>query len=131
MKAVTRFTDPPPDRRATTSSSKEDVAPGTKRDVNSRRPRALVADDDVLTLHMVAAAVEKFGADVTCASTGGELIEHLGPDEPFDLIVTISTPRFGSCSDRIVSPVRSSTHVVRAHRRETGTNALVRAGIEE
>lgn len=66
---------------------------GARRDVRIRRLRALVADDDEQTLHSVAAAVELLGVDVTCASTGGELVEHLGAEEPFDLIVTdVSMP---------------------------------------
>ena len=54
--------------------------------------RALIADDDPETLRLVAEAVEQFGAEVTCAATGGELIEQL-PEARLDLVVTdVSMP---------------------------------------
>jgi CheY-like chemotaxis protein len=55
--------------------------------------RALVADDDLQLLEMVCRAVENFGADVSCVTSGGELLEQLANGEPFDVIVTdISMP---------------------------------------
>jgi CheY-like chemotaxis protein len=71
-----------------TPRNPRDGAASRSRDTGLGRLRALVADDDEQTLHMVAQAVELFGAEVTCASTGGELIEALGAGKPFDLIVT-------------------------------------------
>ncbi len=56
-------------------------------------PRILVADDDFELLESVAAALERFGADVTRADSGAQLIERLAHEGPFDLIVTdISMP---------------------------------------
>jgi CheY-like chemotaxis protein len=48
----------------------------------------LVADDDPALLRTVAEALEQSGALVTRATSGAELIEALGDDGPFDLIVT-------------------------------------------
>jgi CheY-like chemotaxis protein len=50
--------------------------------------RILVADDDPDVLSDIAAAIEDLGATVTRAASGAELIEHLGEDAPFDLVVT-------------------------------------------
>ncbi len=62
-------------------------------DARVTRLRVLIADDDEETLRTVAAAVELLSADVTRASTGGELLEHLGAEDPFDLIITdVSMP---------------------------------------
>ena len=56
--------------------------------------RALVADDDPEMLEMVSGIVAReLGAIVTCAETGGELLDAIASDEPFDFIVTdISMP---------------------------------------
>ena len=55
--------------------------------------RVLVADDDPLLLPTVAEALEQFGAQVTCAASGDELIEQLANEGPFDLVVTdVSMP---------------------------------------
>ena len=54
----------------------------------SSLPRVLVADDDRELLGAVATAVERIGAEVVSVQTGGELIEHLADDGPFDLILT-------------------------------------------
>lgn len=56
--------------------------------------RALVADDDPEMLEMVSSIVEReFGATVTRACTGHELLDDIASDEPFDFIVTdISMP---------------------------------------
>lgn len=56
--------------------------------------RALVADDDPEMLEMVSGIVAReFGATVVCAATGGELLEAIANEEPFDFIVTdISMP---------------------------------------
>lgn len=51
------------------------------------RIRVVVADDDPGTLAMVAEALRKLGADVTCAASGAELIERLA-SATFDLVVT-------------------------------------------
>lgn len=50
--------------------------------------RVLVADDDPDVLQDVAAALEVFGASVTRAESGADLMIRLGENEPFDLIVT-------------------------------------------
>jgi CheY-like chemotaxis protein len=50
--------------------------------------RILVADDDPDLLGTVADALERTGAEVVRAQTGGELIEALGEQGPFDLVVT-------------------------------------------
>jgi CheY-like chemotaxis protein len=55
--------------------------------------RILVAEDDPDLLHHVAQVLEGLGASVTCAVTGGELVQHLSSDEPYDLIITdVSMP---------------------------------------
>jgi CheY-like chemotaxis protein len=57
------------------------------------RVRALVADDDPQMVSAVSMAMQKFGADVVEASSGGELLETIANDGPFDLIITdISMP---------------------------------------
>jgi CheY-like chemotaxis protein len=50
--------------------------------------RVLVADDDPQLLSVVAESLTHLGAEVTRASSGAELIEHLAQAGPFDLIVT-------------------------------------------
>jgi DNA-binding response OmpR family regulator len=53
----------------------------------------LVADDDPLLLATVADALMLAGATVSRAASGAELIEQLGNEGPFDLVVTdISMP---------------------------------------
>ena len=55
--------------------------------------RILVADDDLALLDAVSESFEHFGATVTRAQSGAELIERLGEEGPFDLIVTdVSMP---------------------------------------
>jgi CheY-like chemotaxis protein len=48
----------------------------------------LVADDDLALLRAISESLEASGATVTRACNGAELIEALGGDGPFDLIVT-------------------------------------------
>lgn len=56
-------------------------------------PRVLIADDDRDLLDAVTAAVKTLGADVVRAETGGELIERMADEGPFDLVITdISMP---------------------------------------
>lgn len=50
--------------------------------------RVLVADHDPAALQTVALALERLGALVVRAETGGELLERLVDEGPFDLIVT-------------------------------------------
>jgi len=50
--------------------------------------RAVVADDDPELLVVVASTVEQFGAHVTTAVSGDDLLEKLAHDGPFDFIVT-------------------------------------------
>ena len=58
-----------------------------------RDSRVLVADDDPELLGAVADSLERLGAIVTRAETGGELIERLADDGPFALVVTdVSMP---------------------------------------
>jgi len=56
--------------------------------------RALVADDDPEMVEMVSSVIEReFGATITCATTGHELLDLIASDEPYDFIVTdISMP---------------------------------------
>jgi CheY-like chemotaxis protein len=55
--------------------------------------RVLVADDDALLLSAVVEAFTQFGADVTPAASGAELIDALAGEGPFDLVVTdVSMP---------------------------------------
>jgi CheY-like chemotaxis protein len=48
---------------------------------------ALVADDDPELLLLVAQKLEQFGADVTCARAGGELLQALSQGQ-FDVVIT-------------------------------------------
>jgi len=52
-----------------------------------RSARILVADDDPVLIDDVASILESIG-DVTRATSGDELVQHLGEDPPYDLIVT-------------------------------------------
>lgn len=55
--------------------------------------KVLVADDDPEMLEVLAEAVKRPGVAVLQASTGGELLDRLAEEGPFDLIVTdISMP---------------------------------------
>jgi len=55
--------------------------------------RVLVADDDAVLLSAVGEAFAQFGADVTRAASGAELIDALAGEGPFDLVVTdVSMP---------------------------------------
>jgi len=51
-------------------------------------PRVLVADDDHDMLRAVSDALARLGYDVTCATSGAELVDQLATEGPFDLIVT-------------------------------------------
>lgn len=56
-------------------------------------PHVLIADDDPELLRGVAETIASAGFAVTCADSGAELIEQLGGDRTFDLIVTdVSMP---------------------------------------
>jgi CheY-like chemotaxis protein len=60
--------------------------------MTGRPLRALVADDDPAMLQMVCEAVERYGAVVTQAETGSELIQRLA-DSDFELVITdVSMP---------------------------------------
>ena len=50
--------------------------------------RALLADDDSLLLDVVTTVFEHLGFEVTCASSGGALLDCIADDEEFDIIVT-------------------------------------------
>jgi DNA-binding response OmpR family regulator len=51
-------------------------------------PRALVADDDAAMLTSVAQALAQLGYDVVRAESGGDLMDQLADEGPFDLLVT-------------------------------------------
>ena len=51
-------------------------------------PRALVADDDVEMLTCVAKVLTQLGYDVVRAENGGDLVDQLADEGPFDLLVT-------------------------------------------
>ena len=56
-------------------------------------PRVLVVDDDPEMLASVADALSRLGFEVTRASSGGELMDRLVTERPFDLIVSdVSMP---------------------------------------
>lgn len=58
-----------------------------------RKLRALVAEDDVDLLEVVATAIERFGAEVVRADTGHELLSRLAEGGRFDFVVTdVSMP---------------------------------------
>lgn len=64
-----------------------------RRSVVTVHARILVADDDVDLLEAVAEALEGLGAEVVRARSGDELIEKVGEEGPFDLVVTdVSMP---------------------------------------
>jgi CheY-like chemotaxis protein len=50
--------------------------------------RALVADDDPLLLDVVTAIFERLGFEVTCATSGGELLDCIASGHTFDIVVT-------------------------------------------
>src|SRR5262245_23440872 len=71
--------------------------PGTpnaaQADMAKAPRRILVADDDPDMLDTVAEAIAADGSEVVRAASGGELIQRLAEEGPFDLIVTdISMP---------------------------------------
>lgn len=58
-----------------------------------RHARILVAEDDADLLSTVTQVLERLGAEVVKATSGGELIERLSDEGPFDLVITdISMP---------------------------------------
>lgn len=55
--------------------------------------RILIAEDDAEMLEAISAVLARAGAEVVCAHSGGDLIEQLAHEGPFDLIVTdVSMP---------------------------------------
>jgi DNA-binding response OmpR family regulator len=55
--------------------------------------RVLVADDDRDLLEMVSRVLGRLGFEVVTASSGSELLEKVGEQGPFDLVVTdVSMP---------------------------------------
>ncbi len=52
------------------------------------RLRALVAEDEPETMELVSEIVDQFGADVTRASSGQEMLTRVCDDEPYDFIVS-------------------------------------------
>ena len=64
-----------------------------QKPIRMTRPRALVADDDAELLSLVTRALRHLGTDVTAVASGGELLEKVANEGPFDVIVTdISMP---------------------------------------
>ncbi len=51
------------------------------------RLRALVADEDIETIELVSEIVDQYGADVTRAVTGQELLTRVCDDDPYDFVV--------------------------------------------
>jgi CheY-like chemotaxis protein len=59
----------------------------------SIKGRALVADDDAAMLETISHALALLGYGVARAESGGELVDQLADNGPFDLIVTdVSMP---------------------------------------
>jgi CheY-like chemotaxis protein len=57
------------------------------------RARILVADDDLALLDVISEVLEQRGTQVIRARSGAELIESLGEQGPFDLVITdVSMP---------------------------------------
>ncbi|HSD87982.1 MAG TPA: response regulator [Kofleriaceae bacterium] len=55
--------------------------------------RVLVADDDREMLDMVSRVLSRLGLDVIPATSGGDLLEKIANQGPFDLVVTdVSMP---------------------------------------
>jgi CheY-like chemotaxis protein len=68
---------------------------GTARAAASyvERLRVLIADDDPDLLDLVSGIIDHLGLDVVRASTGGELLDRLADQGPYDLIITdVSMP---------------------------------------
>jgi CheY-like chemotaxis protein len=60
---------------------------------NMSKARILVADDDVALLDVISEVLEQRGAQVMRARSGAELIESIGEQGPFDLVITdVSMP---------------------------------------
>ncbi len=60
----------------------------TARSRSMGKLRALVADDEPEMLDLVSTAVAQFGATVTRAASGHELLTRIAEDEPYDFIIT-------------------------------------------
>ena len=55
--------------------------------------KVLVADDDDVTVAIVAQAMEHLGFAVSCAEDGDELLQQIAEQGPFDLLITdVSMP---------------------------------------
>jgi CheY-like chemotaxis protein len=52
------------------------------------RIRVLVADDDREMLEMVSRVIDQLGFEVITACSGADLLEKVGEQGPFDLVVT-------------------------------------------
>jgi len=91
-------------------------AAGTTRalDGHMGRVRALVADDNDDLLAVVSHIIERMGVEVVTASTGGELLERLANDGPFDLVVT-----------DVAMPWMTGLHVVHSARAAGSTCPVV------
>ena len=68
-------------------------ARGVQDPAHMRKLRVLVAEDDAELLDVVAGVIERFGAEVTRAVTGHELLSTLAEGGHFDFVVTdVSMP---------------------------------------
>jgi CheY-like chemotaxis protein len=57
------------------------------------RKRVLVADDDSELLALLARIIQRLGVEVVTAQTGGDLLDRLAEQGPFDLVITdVSMP---------------------------------------
>lgn len=64
-----------------------------RRSDDVSRNRVLLADDDRDLLEMVSRVLGRLGLEVIVASSGAELLEKIGEQGPFDLVVTdVSMP---------------------------------------
>jgi DNA-binding response OmpR family regulator len=50
--------------------------------------RVLIADDDPVTVSLVAATITRIGYEVTLADDGDSLLQKVAEDGPFEVIVT-------------------------------------------
>lgn len=50
--------------------------------------RILVADDDAMSVQLVAGTMVQLGYEVVCADDGDSLLQHLADEGPFDLVIT-------------------------------------------
>ncbi len=84
--------DESPPRNLASSGKLRAAAPAPERDLN-RRPRILVAEDDIEMRRLVVGALRKDGYEVEEAADGGRMLvkiaaQYTRPDEAIDLIIS-------------------------------------------